>query len=586
LFVVLFVVSFVVAASTMLGGCSGGGGDPQTGAFAAGDTQSPAAPDAAEPTGAFAVEGTQSPAAPDAAEPAGDFAVEGAQTPAAPDAVEPTGAFAVEDAQTPAAPFPVGDYHVDVTLSGDMGAMAVESPARVAVRESDGGTVTVTATVVFKGADLTYMTVGGEEYLPAGDGGDPAADVSGSDEGDVGAGIAGSDESDGGVEMAGSVESDVGAGIAGLAAGSAAFEIPVTLDTDIPVALRAAGVGAAPGDTWCTLRFHREGASLALDYATGFAVDYSLDAPRITFADGSAFAVTRHPQKVYLAATGAMCAFDVLGALPLIAFSGTQAEGWYIENARLAMERGDFVYAGKYSAPDYELLLAAGCDLAVESNMINHVPEVKEKLESLGIPVLVDSSSYEAQPLGRAEWVKLYGVLLGKEKEAMECFDAQAAAFREVAGKEPTGKTVAFFYFNPSGQPVVRKSGDYVAKMISMAGGEYVFGDMSGWEGATGIGAIEMETFYHAAKDADILIYNSTMGEELESLEDLLAYSALLGDFKAVQNGGVWQVNRDFYQETTSFGKIITDFRKVFEGGDTWKTEDFDFLRPLGRSSH
>ena len=76
------------------------------------------------------------------------------------------------------------------------------------------------------------------------------------------------------------------------------------------------------------------------------------------------------------------------------------------------------LYAGKYRMPDYELILSKGCDLAIENTMIFHDPEVKEKLEELGIPVIVETSSYESDPLGRLEWIKLYGALFGKEKEA------------------------------------------------------------------------------------------------------------------------------------------------------------------------
>lgn len=45
------------------------------------------------------------------------------------------------------------------------------------------------------------------------------------------------------------------------------------------------------------------------------------------------------------------------------AWSGTDASGWYIQEAKQAMEEGRMTYAGKYSAPDYELILASGCDL-------------------------------------------------------------------------------------------------------------------------------------------------------------------------------------------------------------------------------
>ena len=91
------------------------------------------------------------------------------------------------------------------------------------------------------------------------------------------------------------------------------------------------------------------------------------------------------------------------------------------------MDAGEILYAGKYNAPDFERILSSSCGLAVESTMINHVPEVREKLEELGVPVLVDQSSYEPHPLGRTEWIKLYGALLGKEDEAERLFAEQAA---------------------------------------------------------------------------------------------------------------------------------------------------------------
>ena len=80
--------------------------------------------------------------------------------------------------------------------------------------------------------------------------------------------------------------------------------------------------------------------------------------------------------------------------------------------------------------------------------MILHTPEVKEQLEKFGIHVLVDYSSYEPEPLGRTEWVKLYGLLTGHEAQADKAFAEEKSAFEEVknsvadeADQEP--KTVA-----------------------------------------------------------------------------------------------------------------------------------------------
>ena len=46
--------------------------------------------------------------------------------------------------------------------------------------------------------------------------------------------------------------------------------------------------------------------------------------------------------------------------------------------------------------------------------MIYHMPEVIEQLERIGVPVLIERSSYEPEPLGRMEWLKLYAALLGR----------------------------------------------------------------------------------------------------------------------------------------------------------------------------
>ena len=89
------------------------------------------------------------------------------------------------------------------------------------------------------------------------------------------------------------------------------------------------------------------------------------------------------------------------------------------------MENGEISYAGKYSAPDYERIVSANCGLAIENTMIYHTPEVKEQLEKFGIPVLVERSRYESDPLARMEWVKLYGILFDKEAEAETFFNEQ-----------------------------------------------------------------------------------------------------------------------------------------------------------------
>jgi iron complex transport system substrate-binding protein len=321
--------------------------------------------------------------------------------------------------------------------------------------------------------------------------------------------------------------------------------------------------------------------SMELRYAGQFSVDYLADGcSLISISDGGRFLVVPEGQElprnidkditvlqqpvknIYLAATSVMCLFDALDALDHITMSGTKAEGWYIENARAAMENGDIVYAGKYSAPDYEMIMAKKCALAIESTMILQTPQVKEKLEDLGVSVLVERSSYESHPLGRTEWIKLYGLLVGKDELAGELFDAQAAYLKKTA-VENTGKTVAFFYISSSGDAVVRKNGDYVTKMIELAGGNYVFTDL-GDGGAAGSVNLNMERFYSEAKDADFIIYNSSIDGEVHTIDELTQKNHLIADFKAVKTGNVWCTSKNLFQETTGFGLMIADMNRIF----------------------
>ncbi len=278
--------------------------------------------------------------------------------------------------------------------------------------------------------------------------------------------------------------------------------------------------------------------------------------------------ITKPVDNIYLAASSAMALIDKIGALGDIGFSGTEADEWYIKDATKAMDNGDILYAGKYSQPDFEMLIEGGCSLAVESTMILHKPEVKEKLESLGIPVFIDHSSYETHPLGRVEWIKVYGVLTDHKSEADEFFDSQKKMLDDLEGIENSGKTVAFFFINSNNQVVVRRSDDYIPKMIELAGGNYIFKDLESInpDSKSGSVTLSMEEFYATAKDADYLIYNATIEAPINSVDELLEKDALFKDFKAVIDGNVYTTDKYMYQATDIIGEFILDIHKMLEG--------------------
>lgn len=278
--------------------------------------------------------------------------------------------------------------------------------------------------------------------------------------------------------------------------------------------------------------------------------------------------VLRQPvENIYLVSTSVMDLILHLDALDSVTLSGTKAEGWYLPEAKQAMEEGRIAYAGKYSAPDYEQILAANCSLAIQNTMILHTPEVKEQLEHFGIPVLVERSSYESGPLERMEWIKLYGILLGKEDTAEQVFAAQEAAIAPLLEQEPTGKSCAFFSLSSNNLATVRKGSDYVAKMIEMAGGTYVFSDLTDNGNSLATMNLPLEDFYAGAKDADVLIYNSAIEGTIASVSQLTEKFPLLSEFKAVQNGQVWCTSQSLFQQSMELADLILDMNKVFTEG-------------------
>ena len=237
--------------------------------------------------------------------------------------------------------------------------------------------------------------------------------------------------------------------------------------------------------------------SMELLYAENFSVDYyeggfklldTMDGTQILVVpedkeipqnvDEDTIVLKQPVQNMYLVSSAVMDIFSKLDAIDTLRFSSQTEDNWYVDDAKQAMEDGSLIYAGKYSKPDYELIVSEGCSLAIENSMIFHSPEVMEMLESFDIPVMVEYSSYESHPMGRVEWIKFFGALVDKEDEAQRIFDEQIDILDSVAANENTGKTVAFFYITSNGLVQVRQSNDYIPKMIELAGGRYIFDNL------------------------------------------------------------------------------------------------------------
>lgn len=485
--------------------------------------------------------------------------------------------------------FQDGTYQMEVELLGGSGRASVTSPAKVEIK--DGKAV---ATLEWSSPNYDYMVVDGEKYLPVNTEGNSVFQIP--------------------VEA---FDQDI-AVIADTVAMSTPHEIEYTLnfhagengqnaakaDTsgqeDADGAEKgqqtAAGEGNPAKTATAPLTYDH---SMELSYAENFAVDYyeggykllttrlngdrilivpkhqqapedaeALVSPSAEGEPGKLIVLQEPVKNLYLVASSVMDMFAQLDSMDAISMCGLKEEDWYIPAAKQAMKDGTLLYAGKYSQPDYELLLSQNCSMAIENSMIYHTPEVMEKLEEFGIPTLVEYSSYEEHPLGRVEWVRFFGALLDQEEKADQLFERQKEALKRVEAEESTGKTVAFFYITSNGLVQVRQSTDYIPKMIELAGGKYVFENLGDPDSRRSTVNLQLEDFYDGAQDADFLVYNTTIDRQVQTLEDLLKKCSLLKDFKAVKNHQVWCTTEDMYQQSMSAGNLIEDFHRMLTGDD------------------
>ena len=271
---------------------------------------------------------------------------------------------------------------------------------------------------------------------------------------------------------------------------------------------------------------------------------------------------------VYLVSTGMICLLDELDALGAVTLVSVTPETSPNERLTQLIEAGAVAYGGRYRDPDFELVTATGCTLAIENTQIHRYPDIKRKLEELGVAVLTEQSSTEDTVLGRLEWIRLIGALFDRADKAAAFFDDAVRRVQEAESHEPSDASVVFFYLDDDGAAVVRRAGDYFQQMIELAGGTCITFDRDPEADASSTTyiTVEMESFYAAAKDADVVIYNATVDESVASIADLVARNDLLADFKAVQSGAVYTCDSNLYQQMTATPAIIEELEAVLAG--------------------
>ena len=323
-------------------------------------------------------------------------------------------------------------------------------------------------------------------------------------------------------------------------------------------------------------------SSMELQYANNFSVDYCANGCKIitdsserTFLlvpegsevpdDTGDMIVLQAPlTKLGCFSTTHATLFNSIDALDKVTMVTTAQEKWHIEQVAQQIADGKTIYVGKNSAPDYELISdAAPQVIIISANTLHGSEEVLNKLDELGIAYIADSQHLENHPLGRVEWVKLVGALLDMEDEANAYFDDAVKRVEEIASsvasqsEHPT--IIQTYIYN--GVVYVRNGASYVNKMLEMAGGIYPFADLNPED--SGNTKMAIEEFYAATVDTDILIYDNTSDTSVSSIADILAYGDYLGDMKAIKEGNVWGIEKNYWQSADDVATMIEDIAAI-----------------------
>ncbi|MAL61231.1 MAG: ABC transporter substrate-binding protein [Flavobacteriaceae bacterium] len=203
------------------------------------------------------------------------------------------------------------------------------------------------------------------------------------------------------------------------------------------------------------------------------------------------------------------------------------------EKTRALIDLGAIKELGKNEDINTEVLIDLSPD-AVVTFAVEGQNKTVSTIQKTGIPVLYNADWTETHPLGKAEWIKFFGVLFGKEKEADRIFSDIEKNYNEskqlasTSNTKPTVLSGAMFkdvWYLPQGD-------SWAAQFIKDANGDYLWGDSEG----TGSLSLNLESVLEKAQQADFWIGPSQFSSYAQMEEAHSVYT----EFKAFQEKKVF----------------------------------------------
>ncbi|WP_296089757.1 ABC transporter substrate-binding protein [Alloprevotella tannerae] len=212
--------------------------------------------------------------------------------------------------------------------------------------------------------------------------------------------------------------------------------------------------------------------------------------------------------------------------------------------------------------PDLELLVATRADALLVSSLVD---VDRPELRKTGIPIIECADYLETSALGRAEWIKFFGLLFGQRQAADSIFQQVEDRYQSLTRQVRTLRQ------RPSLLVETKKGGVWyvpggkstMGEIYQAAGANYLFSYLN----QSGSVALSFETIYKKALNADfwLIKYGDTTSLSYQRLKaSYTHYSA----FKAFRQHNVYACNtlkKSFYEETPFHPeRLLEDLIKLF----------------------
>ena len=203
------------------------------------------------------------------------------------------------------------------------------------------------------------------------------------------------------------------------------------------------------------------------------------------------------------------------------------------EKIRNCIDAGKIRELGSNQNLNTEVIIDLQPQVIVGFGIDNNNPAL-DNLQKNGLKVMLNGDWNEQTPLGKAEWIKFFGVLYDKDIQAGKLFSTiekdykKTLALAQKASTKPTVMAGAIYenqWYLPHGN-------SWGALFIKDAGAHYLWSDSRG----TGSLALPFEKVLEKAENADFWIGPA----QFNSLSEMTAENPHYGQFKAFRNKNVY----------------------------------------------